>query len=192
MFVTVVDPGVGTSRKAVILLLENRLFVGPDNGVFSLLLTKKEPQKAYYIENDEFFLKPTSYTFHGRDVFSPVAAELLKGRSPEDFGPEASTLVRLPIPPPVSVAEGLKVSVLKVDRFGNLILNISQEELHELPKEVLVNQRKVRFLRTYGEAEEGEPLCLVGSDGFLEVAVNKGSAEKLFGRNPEVILKWKS
>jgi len=190
IFLAVVDPGVGTERRALVIRTELHFFVGPDNGLFTPVLKGSARAEVRAIEVERFMLPDASSTFHGRDLFAPVVAELLAGRPFEEFGPEISDPVLLEFPEPQSIPGGLRVPVLRVDRFGNLILNLSAEVLSGRGFRVVVEGRRVPFVRTYAEVPEGEPLALIGSDGLLEVAVNKGSAARLFGNDPEILLLW--
>ena len=190
IFLAVVDPGVGTERRALVIRTEAHFFVGPDNGLFTLVLKRSRTAEIRAVEVERFRLPEASFTFHGRDLFAPVAAEVLSGRPFEEFGPKISDPVLLEFPEPEPVPGGLRVPVLKADRFGNLILNLPAETLSGRRFRVVVEGRRVPFVRTYAEAPEGEPLALIGSDGFLEIAVNQGSAARIFGKDPEILLLW--
>ncbi len=179
IFCVVVDPGVGTKRKGIIIEANDKLYVGPDNGAFSLVRNVK---KIY-----EIMAKPKSATFHGRDVFAPACARLECGASPRELGVEVKDLVRLSFRK-VHVKRGSVLGeVWLVDNFGNAITNIRGKELKQagievgdlLMLKVKGRSRKTKMLRSYGFAEEGELLCAVGSAGYLEIAVNQGSAAAL-------------
>ncbi len=131
--VVVVDPGVGSQRRPILAETDDYIFVAPDNGVLSLV-EKREPRfTVRHITAERYFLQPVSQTFHGRDIFSPVAGWLSKGIAPEDFGPEITDYVRLPLAPVQRVElNRLCASVLKVDKFGNLITNLAEVDLPEL------------------------------------------------------------
>ncbi|MBX6422493.1 S-adenosyl-l-methionine hydroxide adenosyltransferase family protein [Thermosulfurimonas sp. F29] len=188
VFLCVVDPGVGTARRALAAVIEGRFFVGPDNGLLTLVLRRHGAFEIRAVEAERFSLPGASTTFHGRDLFAPVAAEILRGRPLRDFGPRIEDPVLLPFPEPEPVPGGWRARVLRVDRFGNLILNLSVRELPFGSFRVEVEGRRVPLARTYAEVPEGEPLALIGSDGFLEIAVNRGSAAELFGEDPEILV----
>ncbi len=185
----VVDPGVGTSRRAVVLRHGGHLFVGPDNGVFTSVLSESQESSANQIAETKFFRHPVSDTFHGRDVFAPVAGHLSAGLEPERLGPKIKDLVRLDWPAPKRGKGGLKGKVLWADSFGNLITNISREEYGpELDQQrVRIGGRGwriERLNRTYGESRPGHPLALFGSGGLLEISVNGGNAREALGLKP--------
>jgi len=191
IFVTVVDPGVGTKRRGLLLQMAERFFLGPDNGLFTWLLDANPDFVAFSLENPAFFLPEVSHTFHGRDIFAPCAAHLFRGVPPEEFGPRVHDLVRLPVPPLTEEGNRLRGSVIHVDRFGNLITNIAAEKiLSRRVRAVVFQGQKLPFLRTYGEVPPGTPLALIGSDGLLEIAVTEGSAYEKFGRQGEVIVEF--
>ncbi|MDQ7038317.1 MAG: SAM-dependent chlorinase/fluorinase [Aquificota bacterium] len=192
VFLSVVDPGVGTERRALVLKAEGRFCVGPDNGLFTLVLRQAQEAEIRAIDVPRFLLPNASHTFHGRDLFAPVVAEILKGRALSAFGPVVWDPVLLEFPEPELIPGGLRIPVLRVDRFGNLILNLRAEEVSGRRFRIVVEGRKLPWVRTYAEVPEGEPLALTGSDGFLEVAVHRGSAVELFGRNPEILLLWET
>ena len=183
----VVDPGVGTERRAVALRYDDHLFVGPDNGLFALLLDGEAPDALVSLDKPEAWRSPEpSRTFHGRDIFAPVAARLAAGAKLEDVGTPAEKLQPLHWMLPIADEQGVRGYVVHVDRFGNAVTNIEAE--------VLAEHRAERRLRTYaggtildglvgtyGEVAPGEPLLLVGSSGHLEVAVHNGHAADLLG-----------
>ena len=127
--VVVVDPGVGGARRPIIVETDDYVFVAPDNGVLSLVEAREPKFSVRHITAERYFLQPVSQTFHGRDIFAPVAGWLSKGVAPAEFGPEISDYVRLPLPAVERVGENsLRGVVLKVDKFGNLITNISEQD----------------------------------------------------------------
>ena len=129
MHVIVVDPGVGSARRPILAETDDYIFVAPDNGVLSLIEAREPKFTVRHITADRYFLQPVSQTFHGRDIFSPVAAWLSKGVAPAEFGPEVTDHVRLPLPAVERIGENsLRGVVLKVDKFGNLITNLSEQE----------------------------------------------------------------
>lgn len=188
--VVVVDPGVGTSRRAILVEAAGQKFVGPDNGVFSLLYAR-EKHKVRAVTADEYFRKPVSKTFHGRDVFAPVAAHLAAGVAPARFGKRIEDYVRFGVAPDQPNRMGRHIwmgTVLEVDRFGNLITNFAISEFEQLrtrPFAMQVGAKYVsRLVETYEQAPPGEPVLIAGSSGYVEVSVQQGSAAKALGVGP--------
>jgi S-adenosyl-L-methionine hydrolase (adenosine-forming) len=178
IFVCVVDPGVGTNRRIVFVDAGGRRFLAPDNGLLTLVLRGARPHVAREVSNRKLFLPEVSATFHGRDVFAPVAARLARGLAPAKLGPIARRLVTFDGHGPERDGDRLRAHVLFVDPFGNAILDVRDEPVNE----VRVGRARVhRVVTTYGELEEGEAGLLRGSSGFLEIAVRDGSAAKRFG-----------
>ena len=186
--VVVVDPGVGSARRAILAETEQYVFVAPDNGVLSLVEAREAKFTVRHITAERYFLQPVSHTFHGRDVFAAVAGWLSKGIDPAEFGPGISDHVRLTLPTVERIGHNsVRGAVLKVDKFGNLITNIGEQEAPELfgsmvpGLSILVaGQTIARLCRSYAEGGEGEVFGIIGSSGYLEVATRMGSAaEKL-------------
>jgi S-adenosylmethionine hydrolase len=182
----IVDPGVGTWRRPVILHKGGHFFVGPDNGVFTFVLSASGETGGYEITRREFFLSPLSETFHGRDIFGPVAGHLSLGQAPRRFGPRAGGFVRAEWPRPRLKGEKLLGQILFSDSFGNLVTNISREEYGSLSggRPLRINGKGWhidRIHRTYGQGKFGAPLALFGSSGLLEIAVSGGSAKRDLG-----------
>jgi S-adenosyl-L-methionine hydrolase (adenosine-forming) len=185
----VVDPGVGTERRALVVKTEKHTFVAPDNGVLSLVYGREERLHVREITAEHYYLQPVSKTFHARDIFAPVAASLAKGVDSEKFGDLISDFVRFNAPKPKSVdAATLKGVVLKVDRFGNLITNITPQDapmlfqLDPLPFKITVGKREITEIRSaYAEGAPGEVFGILGSMGYLEIATNRGAAAQLAG-----------
>ena len=163
----------------------NGLFVGPDNGVLSWALANEKVRAVHALENEAYFLKPVSRTFHGRDVFAPVAAHLSSGVPITKFGPVLKDFVRLDWPEPRRQRGGIKGEVLYIDRFGNAITNLESSLLRgsDLAAcEVSARRRWVCPLRPFYQAVAPKtPVALAGSSGFLEIAINGGSAEEALG-----------
>lgn len=187
--VGVVDPGVGTSRRALVLKAgpegEEQFFVGPDNGLMIPAARRLGDMEVYEITNQDFTLKSgISATFHGRDIFAPVGARLSKGMPIEVVGHKVSDFVDLDfgsvgIDGPFLVGEAVFA-----DSFGNVITNVPEAAVLKFctfDSQVEVNGRRIPFVRTYGFVGQGEALALIGSHGFLEIAVNKGNAALQFG-----------
>ena len=192
----VVDPGVGTKRRAIILRTPSADFVAPDNGVLSYVIQQfsakpiegaanqqqLEPGlEAVAITKPCFWRSPVSPTFHGRDIFAPVAARLSLGYSPIDFGETVTSLTILPLPRPYQAEDGSLVGhILHIDNFGNLITNIRRENLPPIKQAITIkvgNQLIRGLSRTYGEGKG--LLTLLGSSGYLEVSLAGGSASVL-------------
>lgn len=206
----VVDPGVGTTRRAIASQTPWGVLVGPDNGVFSYVWAAASPALTVALENPRYQLPVPSKTFHGRDIFAPAAAHLAMGVPLTAFGPEVSAPITLPVPT-MEVEDGeIRGEVIYVDRFGNVITSIGRlvwdGELLRLDPAfgpaapVTLNPSRVRvrvadhdlgeIRQTYGQVAVGTSLALVGSEGLLEVGVNQGHAARDLGlrlRDPVVI-----
>ncbi len=188
VFLVVVDYGVGTERRAIALETDNGLFfVGPDNGVFTLVLRKVGLKRAVLLENEKYFYKKDpSSTFHGRDIFAPAAAYISLGVNLKDFGREINDLITLPVME--ARVESGKVSgeIAYFDGFGNLETNIPGKLLSETGKKlgdtltVVIDGKeyKAKFVRAFGEVEKGGLLIHEDSSGYIEIAVNMGSARE--------------
>jgi S-adenosylmethionine hydrolase len=185
----VVDPGVGSARRPIIASSDKYNFVAPDNGVLSLMYAREERLNVRHITAEHYFLQPLSNTFHGRDIFAPVAAYLAKGVDQEKFGTEITDFVRFNAPKPKPVdAKTIKGIVLKVDRFGNLITNITPQDapgLFQMPApafKISIGKREVTSFRTnYADGSPNELFAILGSMGYLEVAANRAAAAQLAG-----------
>jgi len=184
--VIVVDPGVGSDRAILAYEKEKHIFLAPDNGVLTPLLDETGDDKVFYIENSDYFLSPVSQTFHGRDIFAPVAAYLSKGTTIAELGPalDPTTVKRIPVPKAcISEAGTIVGSVISIDRFGNLITNIdltmlTQYGVFEKKAVISVGGMILKgILHRYDNVPIGCPLVFTGSRGYLEIAVNKGSAQ---------------
>ena len=184
----VVDPGVGGTRKPLVLKTRDYLFVGPDNGCFTLVLKQEKEVRAYELTEQRFRFARVSQTFHGRDIFAPAAAHLSRHIALEEMGPVVDTadLTRLAIPEPARNGEGLFGEVIRIDSFGNLITNISQEDLLEFaldsPIEIEIKGERIKGLKvSYEEGREGEVICLWGSVGLLEIALKERNLHRELG-----------
>jgi S-adenosylmethionine hydrolase len=200
--VVIVDPTVGSNRKALIVATDNYYFVAPDNGVLSLIYEVEEVSSVVEITAEHYILSSVSNTFHGRDIFAPAAAWLSKGLDMSNFGDPVEEYVKLSLPKAKIVGESLlKGAVIHIDRFGNLITNISQTDFDEARskaksenlKVVIAKQEINGLKRFYAEGQKGELIALFGSTNFLEIAQNQGSAAKTLGlsRGAEVGLLLK-
>jgi len=184
VILAVVDPGVGTDRRPLIVTVGDLAGVGPDNGVLTPLL-RLPGARAHAIDPQRAGAAALSSTFHGRDLFAPAAAGLATGSSPAELGePVDDPVVLPPEPGPRRTSTGWTGRVVSVDRFGNLITNLRRDHLSDLPRNAAVElptADSVPLVRTYGEAAAGELIALVGSGGFVEVACNGGSAAEITG-----------
>ena len=185
----VVDPGVGGERRLIGIKGKDHIWVGPDNGLFTLVLKKRPKARIIQLTNRAFFLKKISSTFHGRDIMAPAAAHLSLGIRLEEMGPSVSDPVLLPLPEPEIKKNRLIGRVLWADHFGNLITNISREAL--LPflsgsafKMMIGSQTITALLQTYSQGRAGALMALIGSSGYLEIACNLGSAAEMVGFEP--------
>ncbi len=174
----VVDPGVGSQRAALVVRTRNYFFVGPDNGVLSFALACEEIKSIRRLESPRYFLGNMSQTFHGRDVFAPVAAHLSKGVPMLQFGPETKDYVRLPWPQLREAGGAICGEVLYLDRFGNAITNLPNNRLAPTStvRIGLGGKRLVPVKAFYKAVPAGKPVAVLGSAGFLEIAINGGSA----------------
>ena len=185
----IVDPGVGTGRNILAFEKSGHIFVAPDNGVLDLVLQGQKQPTLVKVKNAHYFLKSPSRTFHGRDIFAPVGAHISNGVALNELGPHihADDIVHLnDLAPKVSVQGDLLGRVVSIDRFGNLITNIDSEALNTYCKNkggkttrILVSDQIIAGLsETYANGQPNAPVALIGSRGYLEIAVNKGSAAK--------------
>jgi S-adenosylmethionine hydrolase len=183
--VVVVDPGVGSARRPILAEMAGQYFIAPDNGVLSMIYSREEA-KVRHITADRYFLKPVSRTFHGRDIFAPVAAHLAAGVLPAKFGKRVDDFLKMTIDQPSRTGKRAWTgTILKVDHFGNLITNLHMDEFLDLrtrPFELNVGLEKLsRLALTFSEGNQGELFVIAGSSGFIEVAANQSSAAKRLG-----------
>jgi hypothetical protein len=182
--IAVVDPGVGSRRTAIAVQTADYFFIGPDNGVLSLALAKERIKSIHRLTNKKFFLQPVRQTFHGRDVFAPVAAHLSEGVALRKFGPEQKYFTRLDWSGPRQNRGTIQGEVVYIDRFGNAITNITGELLAQLKPSslrVFVQQKRLCPVKDFYQAVPvGKAVGVIGSSGFLEIAVNGGSAAQEF------------
>lgn len=183
--VVVVDPGVGTKRKPVALRIKDQMFVGPDNGLFTLV-ADQDDYEAFELTNTSFWSNERSNTFHGRDIFAPIAAHLSKGVPLDELGVRIDELVSYRWALPVADNEGIQGWVMHIDHYGNLITNITDEMLNGItsksPIKIYVGNTILNeIVRTYADVSSGEPAALIGGSKNLEIVVNNGNAEQLLG-----------
>jgi hypothetical protein len=185
--VAVVDPGVGSVRKPILIECGEQFFVGPDNGIFSWICEREGSGRAFHLTNEEFFRHPLSTTFHGRDIFAPVAAALSTGVAVTEFGERLSDYVRLnPLLPAVASDGTVEGRVIHIDRFGNCITNLTRENFSAdtaaSGARLRINGRELTSFRqsfSEGAVDRDDLFCLVGSAGFLEIAARNSSAARV-------------
>lgn len=174
--VGVVDPGVGSSRHALAVECHNQIYVAPDNGLLSAVVPVGAPVRIHRLENESLFLPTVSRTFHGRDLFAPVAAHLARGLSLTEVGPATVEMERLSLPGPVESFAGLCGEIVYIDRFGNALSSFPAE-LAQSPGTVqLPDGNRAKLVSCYADVDEGDLLAVAGSTGFIEVAIRNGSA----------------
>lgn len=182
----VVDPGVGGDRRALLVAGREHYFVGPDNGSFTAMLDADPQARIYEIREERYLLPGISDTFHGRDIFAPVAAYLARGVDPDEFGPPVRDPFRLEIPEPRVWGDQIRGEVVHVDSFGNIVSNISRVHFERAVGDrafrIWINGKVIdRLHRTYADQERGKTLALFGSSDLLEIAVCQGRAERRIG-----------
>lgn len=192
----VIDPGVGTARRPILARTREYKFVAPDNGVLSLIYEREEEVEVRHVTADHYFLNPVSQTFHARDIFSPVTGWLSKGVEADKFGDVITDFTKFASPKPKRVSESLLKGVaIKIDKFGNIITNISPEDVPQLfsdsppPFKIIINNQEITRLNlAYSMGKPSELFAIVGSSGFLEICTNRGSAARALnvGRGVEV------
>ncbi len=180
IFTAVVDPGVGSERRAMLVETEKHFFIAPDNGLLSFAFDESGNYKVFEISNEIFFIQPVSRTFHGRDIFAPCAAHLSRGVKPYEFGNEIDDFIMSPNRNPRRVSQNtVEAEIIFVDRFGNLITNLKAEDLPDKFYLEINNQKVEKLRKFFAEAESGELFMITGSAGFLEIAAFQGSAKDL-------------
>lgn len=180
VFAVVVDPEVGSERKTLVAKTDDYFFVGPDNGVLSLVFRQGKAVDVRTFQEKRYMLKHVSNTFHGRDIFAPAAAYLTRERSLSAFGPKYPDYVQLKWPEPEVSSDRIRGEVVYIDHFGNAITSIdaiSIERLNGKSKYASCSKCESIPVRSYYiEVEDGDPIALIGSSGFLEISINRGSA----------------
>jgi S-adenosylmethionine hydrolase len=181
---SVVDPGVGGVRKPILLATQNFFFVGPDNGLFTLVAQRDRVRKVIVLTEQKYFLPKVSMTFHGRDIFAPVAAHLSLGVKQNAFGDEIDSLEKFSFEKPITKNGKLIGGILHIDSFGNLVSNIDEEKffrfIQDRPYIIRVGRKIIHGLkRGYWKGRRGEPIALIGSGGFLEISIREGNAQKV-------------
>jgi S-adenosyl-L-methionine hydrolase (adenosine-forming) len=182
--VAVVDPGVGTARRPLLIEFEGSYFIGPDNGLLSLALENKKPNHIVQLSNPAYHLQPTSATFHGRDIFAPVAAYLSRGVSATVFGDHLEAFEQLTLPQVSRSGNEIRGEIIYADNFGNLFTNIQEHDLKELAGAQCIVLGALRIpgpAFSYAAAKVGDFVAVVNSWGLLEIAVNGGNAQQRSG-----------
>jgi S-adenosylmethionine hydrolase len=187
--VVVVDPGVGSARRPLLAEIAGQYFVAPDNGVLSMVFAREQAVQVRHITNERYFLEPVSRTFHGRDVFSPVAAHLAAGVTPAQFGMRIEDYIRATFDKPTHTGKHQwRGAILKVDHFGNLATNFHLDDFPAIRTHAFAlnvgMQSITRLALTFSECDPGELFVVVGSSGYLEVAASQASAAKTLGCGP--------
>ncbi len=187
VFLAVVDPGVGSKRRSVAIKCSQGYLVGPDNGLFSGILAEDPAIKAVSLTNSDYWRIPDpSLTFHGRDIFAPVAAYLASGVALETLGNiiPVNSLVPFPLESPQVTAKKIEGSIQYIDHFGNLITNISSMEVRDKNWSVKIDDKIIKSGLTYSDVAQEEMITLIGSHGWIEIAINGGNAQE------KLKLKW--
>ncbi|MEO8073428.1 MAG: SAM-dependent chlorinase/fluorinase [Acidobacteriota bacterium] len=180
IFTAVVDPGVGSDRRAILVEIANYYFIAPDNGLLSFIFNEDKTFRVFELTNKKYFKHPTSDTFHGRDIFAPVAAHLSKGVKPDEFGNELKDFMSVgEIKPRKVSANKVEAEIIHIDRFGNLISNLKKEDLPD-NFTVIINGKKIsKMQQFFAESNKSELFMILGSAGFLEIVAFQDSAAKL-------------
>jgi S-adenosyl-L-methionine hydrolase (adenosine-forming) len=192
LHMVIVDPGVGTDRRPLLLASETQWFLAPDNGVLSWIEQFEEVRSVFAVTASHYFLPDPSHTFHGRDIFAPIAGWFTRGVGPEMLGEPTEQYEKLPLTTPKVEGSRVTGSVVHVDRFGNLITNLDRESLKEARGASGANRIEVQiagrplgpFSRTFAEGPSAAPFPLIGSYGTIEVVIKGGSAAVVLGLGP--------
>ena len=185
--VAVVDPGVGSNRRPILVSAGEQFFVGPDNGLFSYIYEREADARVFHLTNEKYFRPTVSATFHGRDVFAPVAGAISRGVLPEQLGDEIADYVRLPqLKPRLLPGKTIEAAIIHIDRFGNCITNLTPDLLTDAMisagATLTINGRKITSFRrffTEGKDASDELFAILGSAGYLEIAASSASAAQL-------------
>jgi len=181
---SVVDPGVGGARKPLLLVTQNYCFVGPDNGLFTMITQKESVKQIIALDKQKYHLSKVSSTFHGRDIFAPVAAHLSLGTKPNALGHKIDSLLWLGFEGPFIREGKLLGEILHVDTFGNLVSNIDEGKLFRFirgrPFVIQAGRKCIPYLKNgYSDGKKGELIAVLGSGGFLEISIREGNAQKV-------------
>ena len=192
---SIVDPGVGGTRKPIFLVTQNYFFIGPDNGLFTFVAQREKIKQVVVLSKQKYFLPKVSKTFHGRDIFAPVAAHLSLGIKPIAFGYEINSLKKIKFQKAIIKEGKLLGEIYHIDTFGNLVTNVDKEKLFRFIKDrpfvILAGGKIIRDLKKgYWEGKKGKLIALLGSSGLLEISVREGSAQKMLKvkkRSPVIV-----
>jgi len=192
--VGVVDPGVGGTRRPIAVLVDNYFFVGPDNGLFSTIIETQRHTDVIHLKEKRYWMNSISPTFHGRDIFAPVAAHLSLGVDPFRMGEKIDNPAPLASPLPRENKSDLVGEIIRVDHFGNLVTNITKEHLSPFleSKDLIIKVGRLTLKKisaTYNDVPEGQPLALIGSSNVLEIAVNMGRVIDYLGEDKVIGIK---
>jgi S-adenosylmethionine hydrolase len=180
IFVAVVDPGVGSNRRAILVETNDYYFVAPDNGLLSFVFDAEKDFRVFELTNEKFFAENVSRTFHGRDVFAPVAAHLSKGAKPSEFGAEVKDFIHFESANPRKIsASKIEAEIIHIDRFGNLITNLEEKDLPASFSLEISGKIIYKMQDFFAEAETGEVFMILGSASFLEIVAFRDSAANL-------------
>lgn len=187
----VVDPGVGSARRPLLVVTKDHFFVGPDNGLFTLVAEREPVRAIYELTEKRYFRSHVSSTFHGRDLFGPVTAHLARGIAPARLGLQRNSMKRLSEFGLRSSRKGWEGRILFFDKFGNAFTSIHRDQILGRPSSVIWRKRKINLYRTYSDIPPGQPGALFGSSGFLEIALREDSFQSRFNasRGQEILLK---
>ncbi len=198
LHLAVIDPGVGTERKIIYAEIGDQRYIAPDNGLLSRLKSKTRPTRIIALENSEHWLPSVSNTFHGRDIMAPVAAQLSLGMEPDRLGPPLTHLIELEWPAAQADANEIRGEVIWADSFGNLITNITSAMVAAVPdarraRVEVAGHSVIGIAHAYGDLPAGRLTALIGSGGYLEIAVVGGSAKEQLAAGPgaAVSVRWK-
>ena len=194
--VVIVDPGVGTTRRPILVASDQQYFVAPDNGVLSSVYEQTEALYGWHVTAEHYFRNPVSNTFHGHDIFAPVAAWLSKSWQTSSFGDAVTDFVRFALPKPKAAGNTIKGVVLRIDSFGNVLTNFTPQDVPALAAPdgkftISVGNAQIsKVFATFAQGPPGEPIGVIGSSGYLEISVNKGNAARTLGvsRGAEVTI----
>ncbi len=189
----VVDPGVGTSRRAIVVETDDLTFVAPDNGLLTDILEEHPPSRVIELDNADFHLPRVSRTFHGRDIFSPAAAHIAAGRDPGELGSEVDRagLIRLPEIGPMIKDNAIECRIVHIDHFGNAITNLRRPTLDALDREIVcmkIKGQEAKFADTFGDVPEGTAVCYFNSTDFLELGIRNRAAAEQFELEQRALL----
>ena len=197
LHVVVVDPGVGTARRILYVEWRDQRLLLPDNGLMACLAAREKPTRMLVLENRDWWHRQVAPTFHGRDLFAPVAAQLSLGRDPQGLGPQVTTMVTIPLSKGVRVGQKIEGEVIEIDSFGNLVTDIGEDLLDGVPRDDRVRiscdgHETFGIFSTYAEQPSMTLVALVGSGGKLELAIVEENAALMLGvrRGAKVTLEW--